>query len=134
MTKKQIRTATVKKTGNRYIVQSIDFSLEKVFVWGELRSYRGTKATHYKSLRFRLEEVDIIEAERTSELLDELFEQSRREIKRSGYKVHDSTNTILHSFTDPNKVKAIAQELDIDLALATSEEYDAIVELIHNAK
>lgn len=129
MKPKEIRIATVNETKVRYIVQSIDFDTDLVYVWGEVYSFRNLKSRHFESKRFSLNEVTITRIARTVELLRELFEQSKRELKREGYLVRG--NEIRHNFVNREKVCAVARELNIDLATASESDYETIVELIN---
>lgn len=90
MTKQRI--ATVKATGDRYIVQRLDIG-EKIVVrcWGEVTSYKtglgrthaerkatGASTKHAASKAFVRDAVDIAEVEVTGFVAEELLAQAAR--------------------------------------------------------
>lgn len=79
-----IRIATVKATGERYVVQQIDFRSNKVHCWGELISFSGERGgsafrkTHAGSKAFLADAVTVTEVEQSEALVKELFAQAKR--------------------------------------------------------
>lgn len=74
-----VRIATVNKTGQRYVVQQLDFRTNRCHCWGELMSYDTKKCsrTFEGAKVFDLAEVTIAkDIPLTTKLLDELFDQS----------------------------------------------------------
>lgn len=79
---KKIRIATVKASGDRYVVQQVDFRTEKVHVWGEVTSCKNLSMKHAGSLHFFVHDVTITEVDRTQELVFQLFDQNARKVAR----------------------------------------------------
>lgn len=84
------RIATVRSTGERFLVQQVLDS--GVYTWGDVISYHGTDAKFIDSKKFKRSEVNIEPIKITHELLGELFEQTRKgstmhELLMSGDKV-----------------------------------------------
>jgi hypothetical protein len=79
---KQERIATVKATGEKYVVQQMDLRTNKVHTWGELMRFdtSGRQATLFEGVKsFPLEAVTITkDVFLTLDVLNELFEQSKR--------------------------------------------------------
>jgi hypothetical protein len=92
------RIATVKATGDRYIVQRMsigsDESSTRVFVWGEVTSYKtgrgysdeerlatGASTKHADSKVFVRSAVDIEEVEVTGHFAQKLMAQAMRNLK-----------------------------------------------------
>jgi hypothetical protein len=75
-TNKTWRIATVKATGARYLVQSLDFRANQAFCWGEVVWAQGSRTKHEESKRFALCDVEIAPVDKTPELCAELFEQA----------------------------------------------------------
>ncbi|MGD9749435.1 MAG: hypothetical protein AB7W59_00405 [Acidimicrobiia bacterium] len=134
-TNKTTRIATVKATGARYIVQSLDFKSDLAFCWGEVVWVQGTRTKHEESKRFPLAEVEIATVERTPALCVELFEQAVAGRQAAGHVLARSGRKHIN-ITDfgtpdqirgriecserfvrdlPAEVKAIALELGMDL-------------------
>ncbi len=72
------RIATVKATGDRYIVQQLDMRTGKVHCWGELTAYRGLSTKHGPSITFDRADVDVAESMWTQVLVNVLFAQAQR--------------------------------------------------------
>lgn len=103
-----IRVATVKATGRKYIVQSLDMPRSragdiideqiKVYCWGEVIRYRGLESKHQGIKCFLRSGVDIAEVPKTEWLLKELFIQMLDERRERGTVIVASksgrTNTI----------------------------------------
>lgn len=70
-----IRIATVKATGKKYIVSFVDFRANKVTCWGELASRTGLSTKHNGTKSFMLEYVDLAEVPKTDALLQALTQQ-----------------------------------------------------------
>lgn len=91
------RIATVKATGDRYLVQrmSIDTDprLSRVYCWGEVMGMKtsaarteaealakGASTTHAASKTFLRDAVDVVEIEVTGAVARELMQQTRRNV------------------------------------------------------
>lgn len=86
------RIATVKATGKRYVVQSLELPKDprhakKAHCWGEVVSYKGGSAKHGESKHFLLDAVDITEVERTPALLRALWDQGIESLRAKGHEV-----------------------------------------------
>lgn len=91
------RIATVKATGDRYIVQrigDIGTPRAKVFVWGEVVSMRtgrgdtdaqrlatGASTKHAQGKAFAMDAVDIAEVDVTGHVAEQLLVQGARNMK-----------------------------------------------------
>lgn len=73
-----VRIAKVKATGQRYIVQQLDFRSDQAHCWGEVLVADSRKGLrHEGSKSFGLNQVEISkDTLLTQALMDELFEQS----------------------------------------------------------
>lgn len=73
-----VRIAKVKSTGQRYVVQQLDFRADVAHCWGEVTvvdSRKGTK--HEGSVQFPLTSVEVSKDQpMTQALMDELFAQA----------------------------------------------------------
>jgi hypothetical protein len=74
---KQIRIATVKSTGRRYIVQQLCFRTNRVHCAGEVVRVHNLQTTHSASHAFAMGDVVVSETTKTQDLVLELFEQAR---------------------------------------------------------
>ena len=87
-----VRIATVKATGERFIVQRLyiaaDAKDSKCFTWGQLTSYKGLASKHAPSKTFLLSAVEIKEVRKTPALLAELMEQHVKDLETRGAIVH----------------------------------------------
>lgn len=82
-----IRIATVRATGDRYIVQRLTIPTTGpalVHCWGEVMRYTGLKTQHGVSRTFTAAEVDVVDAAKTPALLASLFDQAVRAAKAAG--------------------------------------------------
>lgn len=92
------RIATVKATGDRYIVQRMsigsDDASTRVHVWGEVTSYKtgrgytreerlatGASTRHADSKTFVRSAVDIAEVDVTGHVAEELMQQAAKNLK-----------------------------------------------------
>lgn len=72
-----VRLATVKATGERYIVTSVDFGSGKVYCRGELVRARGLSTTHAAARCFTVAAVELATVEKTDALVGALFAQAK---------------------------------------------------------
>ena len=79
-----IRVATVKATGKKYIVSFVDFRANKVTCWGEIVSRTGASTKHDGTKSFMLDAVEIAEVPKTDALLRELTQQMLAGLRESG--------------------------------------------------
>lgn len=77
---KQIeRIAKVKRTGHLYLVQCINVDSNVVHCWGNVLQYKGNKAKFdVANTNFRRDEVEISEVPIEPEVLNVLFQQTRK--------------------------------------------------------
>lgn len=85
---KQIRLATVKATGKRFIVQQINFKTDRVHCWGSV-SWVGDRAStrHQASKVFDLDDVSLASVTQTSSLVVELFKEYFEELEAANFVV-----------------------------------------------
>jgi hypothetical protein len=76
-----MRLAVVKATGKRYIVRKMEYT--RVRCWGEVKRVTGFSSQHGDDKLFILDKVDILNVDRTEELLKELWMQNEE-----GYKAY----------------------------------------------
>lgn len=108
MATKTTRIATVKATGLRYVVQSLDFRANVAFCWGEVVWAQGGRWKHEESKRFPLAEVEIATVTRTAELGAELFEQAVQGRRNAGHVLGRSgrKNITITDYGTPGAIKA----------------------------
>ena len=92
---KMIRIATVKATGDKYIVtncscvynpdKTLNVDLSKVHCWGELSAFRNLSSKHDGTKTFLERAVTITDVEKTVPLMKELFEQGLRALQAKGF-------------------------------------------------
>ena len=80
------RIATVGSTGERYIVQQIDFRTGTCHCWGdvvafEFRKGKLLKRDHDKSVSFPVSSVRIEDVDLTPDTMSALFEQTKRHFR-----------------------------------------------------
>jgi len=79
---KQVRIATVTATGEKYVVQQLDFRTNKVYTWGELMRFdtSGRQANLFEGTKsFPLSDITLSkDVWLDLKLFDELFEQSKK--------------------------------------------------------
>lgn len=138
---KPIRIATVKATGERYVVINIDFQQDIVHCWGETHRVhsrgQAVRTRHEGKRRFPLLDVDIKTVSRAqyAEIAHELFQQAVRASKRAGDIVtaeHTRNPTIIGKRSP--KFIALAAELGIDLATASRDDISSINGLLKEGK
>lgn len=79
-----IRVATVKATGKKYIVSFVDFKANKVTCWGELASRTGFRTKHDGTKSFLLDLVEIAEVPASEALMRELTQQTLDSLRQAG--------------------------------------------------
>lgn len=85
------RIATVKATGDRYLVVRMDLRTNKVYTWGEVYSFKtgrghtraeqfatGASTTHGPGKVFLRDAVELSEVDVTGAVAEELLAQTRR--------------------------------------------------------
>jgi len=130
--KRKQRIATVKATGDRYMVDRLDFEQNLVRCWGEVSEAWTDRTGHQGKKKFPMDEVEVSEVEITSELKKELFAQYVRSLKREGYiigrKGPRSKKLKIFGRRSPREVE-LANELGIDLATASPSDIATIREI-----
>lgn len=128
----EIRIATVKATGCRYIIQRVDFDVDRVHTWGEVTRFSRTSSRHGASKSFALADVTVADAVKTEALVYALGTQALDNMMRRGllldvwggtHRRYEVTGRL-----SPEAV-ALAGEMGVDLADATDEEIEALREL-----
>lgn len=124
----EIRIATVKANGRRYIVQQIDFRAEKVHTWGEVASFRNGRSRHDGTKCFKLDAVEITTEIKSFGLLSDLFDQMVETRRDAGHRIRRTRggNAIDEGYSDSYK-KARAESKR--LAEARAAGFDTVAEL-----
>jgi hypothetical protein len=82
-TSNTVRIATVKATGERFVVNSLDFKANTARCWGQVVACAGARTTHEAGGPvFALSDVSVESVARTNALAIKLFEQTMRSRER----------------------------------------------------
>lgn len=82
---KTVRIATVKATGQRFLVQQLSLDTGRAHCWGHVTSFKGRSTKHTASKHFVLDTVEVTEAPMTEGLAAELFEQYIGALSTAGW-------------------------------------------------
>lgn len=74
---RSVRVATVRATGDRFIVIRLDVSAGKVHCFGQVNAYRGLDTKHDPNVTFARAEVDVVEVVKDARLVNDLFTQAK---------------------------------------------------------
>ena len=88
------RIATVKRTGERFLVQQLVLATGMVHCWGDVLSYRGTSPKFTESRIFRRDDVNITDSVITPPLLSELIHQTRKAPAMQAYLMRGDVNFV----------------------------------------
>lgn len=82
--KQQLGMSRLARTaaGSRYLVNVIDFDVDRVHCYGEVVGVRGTDSKHAGERTFALRDVTIVDVWKTNTLLKQLFEQAEAAVER----------------------------------------------------
>jgi len=88
----KVRLATVKETGERYLVMRLHLPRDpadpaKVYCWGEVAKTKGRRTTHGPARLFLRDEVEVVEVEKTDELMHRLWMQYIRKLRAEGHDI-----------------------------------------------
>jgi hypothetical protein len=81
MQSRNVRVATVRATGRRYIVLLLSFAkrpgdVDTALCYGQVTAFRGVQTEHAPRLSIPLADVEISEVPKTHQLCQELFDET----------------------------------------------------------
>lgn len=132
-----VRVATVRETGRRYIVLTLNLRDERIALRGEVTKGRGAKSWHAPSFWLDLADVDLTtDVPKTEALVGELFEETVQ-ARRAVGALHRETGRRHRNVTivgrEAPEVVALAAELGVDLATCPNADRIALRQMAREA-